>query len=121
MESGDGDPSAGDKRSHSSEKNNSSPFVDEWEGYTWNQEAGQWSYDGFIESHPPSCYEAKTPGSLPFDGREPFTDDSGTRYFTPDERGHMRLHEVQNTKTTRSMSPNPESECLLNSRRTSRK
>ena len=118
MGSRDEDPSADAKRSHSSEKNNSSPFVDKWEGYTWNQEARQWSYDGCNESHAPSCDEAKQPASPPFDGRDPFTDDSGMRYTTPDERGHMPIHEAQNTKTARSVSPKPESECLLNSRRT---
>lgn len=139
MGSRDGDPSTGAKRSHSSDKNNISPFVDKWEGYTWDQEAGQWSYDGYDECHPPSHYEPKSPVWPHYEGREPFTDDSGTHYLTPNERGHsnpsdeygryrsnspeslsaywsprMPADEVQSTRKSRSMSPNPESECLLN-------
>ena len=142
MGSGDGDASAGAKRSHSSDKNNPSPFVDTWGGYTWNQEAGQWIYDDDNERHPPSRYEAKSPARPPFESREPFTDDSGTRYFTSvergpidpsDEYGHYRsnspeslsayqsprmpIHEVHSTRRSRSVSPNPEGEYLLNSRR----
>lgn len=132
----DGNSSAGAKTSHSSDKNKPSPFVDNWGGYTWNQEAGQWSYDGCNERHPPSPYEVKSRALPPFDGGEPFTDGSGTRYLTPDERGHinpsdeygryrsnspeslsaywssrMPIQEVQSTRNSRSMSPNPESEC----------
>ena len=143
MGSGNGDPPAGAKKSHSSDKSNPSPFVDTWGGYTWDQEAGEWFYDDNHERHPPSHYEARSPTGPPFDGREPLTDDSGMHYSAPDERGHinpsdeyaryrsnspeslsaywspeMPLHEVQNTRRSHSMSPNPESECLLNSRRT---
>ena len=143
MGSGDGHPPAGAKRSHPSDKSNPSPFVDTWGGYTWDQEAGQWTYDDNHERHPPSHYESRSPTRPLFDGREPLTDDSGLRYSTADERGHinpseeyaryrsnspeslsaywsprMPIHEVQNTKRSHSMSPNPESECLLNSRRT---
>ena len=141
MGSRDGDLSAGAKKSHS-DKDKLSPFVDKWEGYTWDQEARQWSYDGHDESHPPSRYELKSPASPPFEGRDPFTDDSGTRYVTPDERGHSKtpneygryrsnspeslsaywssrtpMNEVQGTRKSRSLSPNPASECLLNIRR----
>ena len=56
MGSKDGDLPAGVKKPHS-DKDKLSPLVDKWEGYTWDQEALQWSYDGHDESHPPNRYE----------------------------------------------------------------
>lgn len=89
MGSRDGDPPAGAKESHSSDKRNASPFVDTYEGYTWDQEAGEWTHDVNHERHSPSPYEARSPAGPPFDSREPLPDDSGMRHSTPDERGHI--------------------------------
>ena len=144
MGSRDGYSSAGGGGSRSSGKYNNSPFVDNFGGYTWDGE-GEWIYDGCNGKYPPSRYDAITPSHLPFNGRKPFSDSSGT-HFTPDENGHVypsdeygryrsnspeasteyrssRLPtgELESNRRPGSMWPNPESKCLSSLRRTSSK
>ena len=87
MGSRDGDSFAGGGGSRSSGKYNNSPFVDNFGGYTWDGE-GEWIYDGCNGKYPPSRYDAITPSHLPFNGRKPFSDSSGT-HFTPDQKMDM--------------------------------
>ena len=145
MGSRDGVSSAGSGRSHSSNKHVDSPFVDHWGGYTWDDGAHQWIYDGCNGIYPPSRHDALPPDGLPFNGRNPFSDSYGN-YFTPDENDNvypsdeygryrskspegpsaywsksLPIREIGSNRRPRTVSPNTESKCLLNSRCTSYK
>ena len=145
MGSRDGYSSAGSGRSRSSNKHADSPFVDHWGGYTWDDGARQWTYDGCNGIYPPSRHDALPPDRLPFNGRKPFSDSYG-HHFTPDENenvypsdeyGRYRskslegssahwsnslpIRELGSHRRPRTVSPYTESKCPLNSRRTSYK
>ncbi len=145
MGSRDGYSSTGGGQSRSSGRDNDSPFVNHFGGYTWDG-PGEWTYDGCNGIYPPSRYEAIQPADLPFNGRKPFSNSSGTHYFTSDENGHvypsdeygryrskspealsayrssrLPIRELESNRRPGPMSPNPESKCLLNLRRTPRK
>ena len=121
----------------------SRPFVDHWGGYTWNDGARQWTYDGCNGIYPPSRHDALPPDRLPFNGRKPFSDSYG-HYFTADENDNvypsdeygryrskspedssahwsnsLPIRELGSNRRPRTVSPNTGSKCLLNLRCTS--
>ena len=145
MGSRDGDSSAGAGRSRSPGRYDDSPFVNHYGGYTWDG-AGAWTHDGCNGIYPPCRYDAIQPAHLPFNGRKPFSNSSGTHYFASDDDEHvypsdeygryrsnssealsayrssrLPVGEPESNRTPGPVRPNPESKCLLNLRRTPRK
>ncbi len=119
--------------------------MDQYAGYTWDNEAFAWTYDGCNGVLPPSRHEPIPPDGRTFNDRQPLSDDYG-HHFTPDENGHfypsdrygryrskspeklsayqsrnLPTRQREGNRSSGALLPNPESKCLLNLRRTSRK